>query len=83
MNNAKCRKALSLAINRAEMNEVVYSGINIPAYGLIPAGMLVGEEEFRTVAGEEPLKADYDKYKDDNEGLQKNVQGRYERSRCR
>lgn len=71
MNNAKCRKALSLAINREEMNEVVYSGINIPAYGLIPAGMLVGEEEFRTVAGEEPLKADYDKYKDDNEGLQK------------
>ena len=70
MNNAKCRKALSLAINRAEMNEVVYSGINIPAYGLIPAGMLVGEEEFRTVAGR-PLKADYDKYKDDNEGLQK------------
>lgn len=71
MNNAKCRKALSLAINREEMNEVVYSGINIPAYGLIPAGMLVGEEEFRTVTGEEPLKADYDKYKDDNEGLQK------------
>ena len=69
MNNAKCRKALSLAINREEMNEVVYSGINIPAYGLIPAGMLVGEEEFRAVAGEEPLKADYDKYKDDNEGL--------------
>ena len=64
MNNAKCRKALSLAINREEMNEVVYSGINIPAYGLIPAGMLVGEEEFRTVTGEEPLKAD-------NEGLQK------------
>ena len=82
MNNAKCRKALSLAINREEMNEVVYSGINIPAYGLIPAGMLVGEEEFRAVAGEEPLKLITTSNKDDTKDF-RNVQGRYERSRCR
>ncbi len=69
MNNAKCRRALSLAINREEMNEVVYSGINTPAYGLIPYEMMVGDEEFRTVAGEEPLLAEYEQYKEDPEGL--------------
>lgn len=69
MNNAKCRKALSLAIDREEMNELVYSGVNVPAYGLIPAGMMVGDEEFRSLA-DEPLKADYEKYKDDDKGLQ-------------
>lgn len=69
MNNAKCRKALSLAINREEMNEVVYSGVNTPAYGLIPYQMMAGDEEFRSIAGEEPLLAEYEQYKEDPEGL--------------
>lgn len=69
MNSAACRKALSLAINREEMNELVYSGINTPAYGLIPFSMLVGDKEFRSLA-EEPLKADYEKYGEDTAALQ-------------
>lgn len=69
MNNANCRKALSLAIDREEMNELIYSGVNTPAYGLIPFSMLVGDKEFRSLA-EEPLKADYEKYGKDNDALQ-------------
>lgn len=56
MNNAKIRKALSLAIDREELNELVYSGQNTPSYGLIPYNMLVGDEEFRSLS-EEPFKA--------------------------
>lgn len=69
MNNANCRKALSLAIDREEMNALVYSGINTPAYGLIPFGMMVGDKEFRSLA-EEPLKAEYDQYGKDTAALQ-------------
>lgn len=56
MNNASIRQALSLSINREEMNELIYSGLYTPAYGLIPYNMASGDVEFRSVA-EEPLKA--------------------------
>lgn len=56
MNNPKVRLALSLAIDREEMNELIYNGINTPAYGLLPFNLMVGDEEFRSLA-EEPLKA--------------------------
>lgn len=56
MNNAKVRLALSLAIDREELNEVIYSGQNTPAYGLIPYNMMSGDVEFRSEA-EEPLTA--------------------------
>ncbi|MBQ8640389.1 MAG: peptide ABC transporter substrate-binding protein [Lachnospiraceae bacterium] len=69
MNNAKVCKALSLALDREEMNELIYSGINVPAYGLIPANMMVGEQEFRSLA-EEPLYADAMQYVNDTEYLQ-------------
>lgn len=62
MNNAKVRLALSLAIDREELNEVIYSGQNTPAYGLIPYNMMSGDVEFRSEA-EEPLTtvmAEYD-----------------------
>lgn len=61
MNNAKIRLALSLAVDREELNEVIYSGQNTPAYGLVPFNMLSGDVEFRSEA-EEPLKAVMDKY---------------------
>ncbi len=69
MNNNKVRLALSLAINREEMNELVYSGVNTPAYGLIPYELNVGDKEFRSLA-QEPLKALYAEYADNNEKLQ-------------
>jgi oligopeptide transport system substrate-binding protein len=61
MNNSKIRLALSLAIDREEFNELIYDGINIPAYGLIPNNLLVNETEFRSVVSE-PLKSLADEY---------------------
>lgn len=69
MNNAKVRKALSLAIDREEMNDLIYNSINTPAYGLIPFNLMVGEKEFRSLA-EEPLKSESEQYKDNTEYLQ-------------
>ena len=69
MNNNKIRLALSLAINREEMNELIYSGIKTPAYSLIPFDMQVGDAEFRAMS-EEPLKKIYDEYAGDPEKLQ-------------
>ncbi len=68
MNNAKIRLALSLSIDREEYNELIYNGINIPAYGLIPYNLLVNETEFRSVA-EEPLKALADEYLNQSDKL--------------
>ncbi len=68
MNNAKIRLALSLAIDREEFNELIYNGINIPAYGLIPYNLLVNETEFRSVV-EEPLKALADEYLNQSDKL--------------
>ena len=56
MNNAKIRKAMSLAIDREELNELVFSGQYTPSYGLIPFNMMVGDTEFRSLS-DEPLKA--------------------------
>lgn len=64
MNNAKVRLALSLAVDREELNEVIYSGQNTPSYGLIPYNMLSGDVEFRSEA-EEPLKAVMEEYDTD------------------
>ena len=61
MNNVKCRLAISLAFDRDDFNNTIYSGLNTPAYGLIPGGIKSGDDEFRSVA-EEPLKAVLDQY---------------------
>lgn len=37
--NAKLREAISLAIDRDEINEAVYSGSRIPATGIVPPGI--------------------------------------------
>lgn len=37
--NVKLREAISLAIDREEINEAVYSGTRIPATGIIPPGI--------------------------------------------
>lgn len=45
--NAKVRKAFAIAVDREEMNEVVYDGQNKPAFGFIPPQVCVGETEYR------------------------------------
>jgi oligopeptide transport system substrate-binding protein len=68
MNNAKIRLALSLSIDRDEFVELIY-GRHKAAYSLIPFGMNIGEDEFRS-KNPEPLKAEYEKYKGDDKALQ-------------
>jgi len=69
MNNAKIRLALSLAIDREEYNELIFNGINVPAYGILPFSLQVGDTEFRSVV-EEPLKVLTEEYNNDAEKLQ-------------
>ncbi|MDF2673472.1 MAG: hypothetical protein K0R09_1737 [Clostridiales bacterium] len=52
--NVNVRKALSLAINREEMLKVLWDRF-IPAYGMVPSGLLVGDKNFRSNV-DEPLK---------------------------
>jgi oligopeptide transport system substrate-binding protein len=52
--NAKVREALSLAFNREETLKVLYDR-NIPAYGMVTAGLSLGDKDFRKT-NEEPLK---------------------------
>lgn len=61
MNNPKVRLAFSLALNREEMNDLIYDGINTPAYGLIPPGLLVGDVAFRSL-NPQPLIALSEEY---------------------
>lgn len=66
--NAKIRQALSLAVDRQELLDLIY-GRYFPAYGLIPYGMQTGDRNFRENVAE-PLKNLYETYNQDNTKLQ-------------
>lgn len=53
--NANIRKAFSAAINRDELANVMFDGVNVPAQGWVPPSISIGEEEYRSVV-EEPVK---------------------------
>lgn len=53
--NANVRKAFSLAIDREELADVIFHGINVPAYGWVSPSISVEDNEYRTLV-EEPLK---------------------------
>lgn len=54
LQNTKIRQALSIAINREEYTkDILKSGV--PAYGMVPYGIVVGEEEYRKET-KQPLK---------------------------
>ena len=57
MLSPKCRKAMALAMDREEFNAMFKEGLVTSAYGLIPYGITVGEDEFRA-AHEEPLASE-------------------------
>ncbi|MDD2214423.1 MAG: peptide ABC transporter substrate-binding protein [Oscillospiraceae bacterium] len=59
MQNAKVRKAISLAFDREEYNLMFQNGLATPAYGLVPNGITVGSTEFRSYAGD-PLLSEED-----------------------
>ena len=58
--NAKIRKAFSLALNREEINNVMFSGNFEPAFGFVSKGISIGDKEYRSVVSE-PLKKLIDK----------------------
>lgn len=52
LKNAKIRRALSLAINREEVNNVMFQGKFEPAYGFVAKGISIGDKLYNS----EPLK---------------------------
>jgi len=52
--NANIRKAFSLAIDRQELSNVIFHGINAPAYGWVPPSISLGNDEYRSMV-KEPL----------------------------
>ncbi len=68
MQNAKIRQALSLSINREELIDSLYER-NYTGYGIIPYGMVVGDEEFRAIYPEK-LRDVYAEYNGDTAKLQ-------------
>lgn len=53
--NDKVRKAFNIALNRDELNKVLFNGVYEPAYGYVPKGIVVGDKEYRELV-KEPIK---------------------------
>jgi oligopeptide transport system substrate-binding protein len=53
--NAKIRKAFSVALDRKELCELAYENTETPATGWVPTNLSIGEQEFRKVAGFDPV----------------------------
>lgn len=47
MSNMKIRRAMSAAIDRKDINDVIWNGNNIPARGWLPGNIFVGEEQYK------------------------------------
>lgn len=68
MKNDKIRRALSLSIDRKEFLDTTFNK-HIPAYGIVPEGIKLGDTEFRKTHPED-LKSEYEKYKGKDKELQ-------------
>lgn len=63
--NANVRKAFTIAINREEIADVIFNGMNEAAYGWVPKQIQVEDKEYRELV-EEPIKT----LKEDNPDAQ-------------
>lgn len=70
--NVNVRKAFTLAIDREELVDVIYDGINEGAYGFIPNVINVGDKEYRESA-KSPIKKLQDENSDPKELLVKGL----------
>ena len=50
--NANIRKAFSIGLDRADINEVVFTGLRVPATGWVASAIAVGETNSREQAGD-------------------------------
>lgn len=53
--NANIRKAFSAAINREELADVIFYGVNAPAFGWVPPSIALGDSEYRSLV-ESPVE---------------------------
>ena len=58
--NAKVRKALSLAVDRVAITDVLSSDFYTPIYGLVPYGCADADGDFRTNRDADPYEIKYD-----------------------
>ncbi len=56
MSNKNIRKALTLAIDREDINDMCFGGLRIPTYGWVVPTISVGEQSFREAAGDPILE---------------------------
>jgi ABC-type oligopeptide transport system substrate-binding subunit len=66
--NKKIRQALSLAIDRQELVELAFNGLQVPAYGLFPRGLSLAGRPVRELIPE-PLSELAARYLNDTEAL--------------
>jgi ABC-type oligopeptide transport system substrate-binding subunit len=67
--NRKIRQALSLAVDRRELVDLAFNGLQVPAYGLLPKGLVIGERPVRELIPE-PLTEPAARYVNDIPALQ-------------
>ena len=67
--NAKVRKAIAYSLDSQAFIDSVYSGRYTAADGLVSPSIVVGDKEYRSEV-EEPIKAEYEEYKNNPEKLQ-------------
>lgn len=61
--NPKIRKAFSLALNREEINKVMFNDNFEPGYGFVTKGIGIGDKEYRSIVPE-PLRKLKEEYPD-------------------
>lgn len=64
LSNQKIRAAFSIAVDREGMQEAVFNDLKKAAYGWITEGIMIGDDEFRTKVGKDPVKQLKEKYPD-------------------
>ncbi|WBW99396.1 peptide ABC transporter substrate-binding protein [Oceanirhabdus sp. W0125-5] len=64
LKNEKIRKALITALDREALNNVLYRGIQEPAYSWVPPTVQIGGEDFRTKANSTPVERLIEEYPD-------------------
>lgn len=71
--NANIRKAFSTALDREDLANVIFNGVNAPAYAWIPPSIYIDGEEYREIA-QAPVKTLMEEYPDPKELLAKGLE---------
>ncbi|WDV45499.1 peptide ABC transporter substrate-binding protein [Clostridiaceae bacterium M8S5] len=72
--NANIRKAFSTSITREDMADVIFHGLYTAAYSWVAPSLQLGDQEYRTLNKEEPIKMIIDENPDPKELLIKGLE---------